>query len=1379
MANSDKNILITPSVGLSTSPTIKFNGANNTPTTLRVLDDGTVSFEGTAGQLFSISDGLTGSIFSVNDISGIPSVEVLDTGLVKINQYNGSTAFGSSAALQSSSANARVSISTASSTNPGLIIKAALNQSTNLLEIQNSSGTSILTINGAGFASVPAGLFVTGGGAQSTALLAQSGLSTLAAIVAKGVASQTGNLQEWQNSAGTALAKISSAGRLVIASDGEVASSYILTSLASPSITTTSTASSYGLAISGTNAGVGSNVGMAFSAWGGLGFNGVAVPGAGIWFTRTGGYSQGYLSFLTRTGGAEASPLAERMRVGETGTVTVAGFTASSIGLIVKAAASQTANLQEWQNDSGTVISSISSYGGARLYDLGIKGSPAGISWAYFGNDNTSTTNVVVRGFASQTADLQQWQNSSSTTLTKVDAYGRVTISTDTGQENILNVVQGPSAAAAHIFSTGAGYLGWIGTRANSTRRFAFESNPSSTSGSNFGLWQYDSSGGNPIQVFGSSYGNGVSFYGPVASLSTGAASIVSIVRGTTSQTADLQVWQNSASTTLAKVTSSGNFGINVDSPTSKFEIASSPSMTTLSPGGTIVATNYLNANNGTTIGYSSTIASTFYTTTKSGSALSSLDDGYASISAGNTVNGDGTVNQIIGFISGALLYSGSVGNYVGLKVRTTNNYGTATVGNSIGISIAAQKAAHVTTGYGIVQYGVDDYNTLNGRTTVQSGNATYVPLVVKGASSQSANLQEWQTSDGTVALRMTAIGKLFSNYLQANYGILTGAASYTGGYNFISNPSFATTDITLIAKAVPSQTSDLQQWHDSSGNIVASVGPTGVTGLSLGNYQYTSASVKIGDAAYGLSAEGGYLRYYTAYASGLGGHIWYGGNNNTYGRMILGNNGGFVLKGIASQTANLQEWQNSAGTVLAKVDKDGNFNNQSSYGGVLTTSVVATGGNITTTYGLYNNLPSSTNAGVAVKPWAADLPGAIVRGYASQTANLQEWQDSAGSVLARVTSSGGTSWYGGYNQFTGDVRAGTTNYYNAELSVQTRGATEAGIAVRGTASQTANLQEWQNSAGTLIVKVGGDGVFKAFNGVNLSRTYFLPDGATDATTYSYAYFNTASGGQGIQARNLTPTITPLTIVGFASQTANLQEWQNSSGTVLAGISSSGDYLALQGTLLRASTASVFGSLQLLNGGTNETVLNPFSAGLLINNVGVSGMTVVKVRGTSGQTADLQQWQDSAGATKARIDAYGTFQNGTASGYGAWINVQPALASDKGIVIRGAVSQTAPLQEWQDSSGAVLARVESNGSAYFVTLQNSSGQNVLRAESSRNLTILTGGVGSFGGGSGVMFIANATTVPTTNPSGGGLIYVEGGALKYRGSSGTVTTIAPA
>jgi hypothetical protein len=85
MANADKDILITPNRGQVTEPTIQFTGFNNTPITLRVLDDGTVSFEGTAGQLFSVSDGLSGTIFSVNDISGIPIIEVLDNGKVMIN----------------------------------------------------------------------------------------------------------------------------------------------------------------------------------------------------------------------------------------------------------------------------------------------------------------------------------------------------------------------------------------------------------------------------------------------------------------------------------------------------------------------------------------------------------------------------------------------------------------------------------------------------------------------------------------------------------------------------------------------------------------------------------------------------------------------------------------------------------------------------------------------------------------------------------------------------------------------------------------------------------------------------------------------------------------------------------------------------------------------------------------------------------------------------------------------------------------------------------------------------------------------------------------------------------------------------------------------
>jgi len=41
----------------------------------------------------------------------------------------------------------------------------------------------------------------------------------------------------------------------------------------------------------------------------------------------------------------------------------------------------------------------------------------------------------------------------------------------------------------------------------------------------------------------------------------------------------------------------------------------------------------------------------------------------------------------------------------------------------------------------------------------------------------------------------------------------------------------------------------------------------------------------------------------------------------------------------------------------------------------------------------------------------------------------------------------------------------------------------------------------------------------------------------------------------------------------------------------------------------------------------------------------------------------------------------------------------------------------------------------------------------------------------------VIAMGNATA-PTASITGG-ILYVEGGALKFRGSSGTVTTIAPA
>lgn len=95
MANSDKDILITPGKDTSNLPEISFTGFDNNPIKLRVLDDNTLSFEGSSGQLFSINNNLTvGTIFSVNDVSGIPAIETVASGLNYLNPYYGNTIIG-------------------------------------------------------------------------------------------------------------------------------------------------------------------------------------------------------------------------------------------------------------------------------------------------------------------------------------------------------------------------------------------------------------------------------------------------------------------------------------------------------------------------------------------------------------------------------------------------------------------------------------------------------------------------------------------------------------------------------------------------------------------------------------------------------------------------------------------------------------------------------------------------------------------------------------------------------------------------------------------------------------------------------------------------------------------------------------------------------------------------------------------------------------------------------------------------------------------------------------------------------------------------------------------------------------------------------------
>lgn len=80
------NILITPG-----SASIQFSGSAANTIRLQVEESGGVAFYGTSGSLFGITDQLSGSLMSVNDISGLPILEVFSDDRVVMGTFGRNT----------------------------------------------------------------------------------------------------------------------------------------------------------------------------------------------------------------------------------------------------------------------------------------------------------------------------------------------------------------------------------------------------------------------------------------------------------------------------------------------------------------------------------------------------------------------------------------------------------------------------------------------------------------------------------------------------------------------------------------------------------------------------------------------------------------------------------------------------------------------------------------------------------------------------------------------------------------------------------------------------------------------------------------------------------------------------------------------------------------------------------------------------------------------------------------------------------------------------------------------------------------------------------------------------------------------------------------
>jgi hypothetical protein len=193
------------------------------------------------------------------------------------------------------------------------------------------------------------------------------------------------------------------------------------------------------------------------------------------------------------------------------------------------------------------------------------------------------------------------------------------------------------------------------------------------------------------------------------------------------------------------------------------------------------------------------------------------------------------------------------------------------------------------------------------------------------------------------------------------------------------------------------------------------------------------------------------------------------------------------------------------------------------------------------------------TNAATAVIPL-------VIKGASGQSADLLKIQSSAASDLFTVRNDGQITTVAGINATGLSLNSfGGAAVSGRIVHITTSNATLVPLNVRGAASQSANLQEWQNSAGTILGRIKSDGT----------------------PTFSYGTF---FGQQTLSADG--DAVKPLVVKGFsATQSGNLQEWQNSAGTALARVLSDGQWVSsainTSNNYVRLLEANSGGTLQL------------------------------------------------------------------------------------------------------------------------------------------------------------------------------------------------------
>lgn len=229
----------------------------------------------------------------------------------------------------------------------------------------------------------------------------------------------------------------------------------------------------------------------------------------------------------------------------------------------------------------------------------------------------------------------------------------------------------------------------------------------------------------------------------------------------------------------------------------------------------------------------------------------------------------------------------------------------------------------------------------------------------------------------------------------------------------------------------------------------------------------------------------------------------------------------------------------------------------------LLSTKANLVGGNA------FTDIQSITSTSISQAPLT-------VNGFVGQTANLQEWKNSSGTVVAAVTPTGSLTGYG-------------------SNMMQSFVTTRIPLTVKGSSGQTADLQQWQNSDGTVLSEVDSAGIVTAPRFISTQATGTAPLTVTSTTAVTNLNADLLDGQHGSY---YAPITSPSFVTGAAAP-----QFTNSGFDFILG---NGDQVS------RGNTGS---SRALVKIGTSRLYVNyagDFSGGTVIDSaLAVSGRLTV------------------------------------------------------------------------------------------------------------------------------------------------------------------------